>query len=106
MVNLHGPKPAEGDSWLRYGEGVYEERGVVEDEGFVDVRRGVWRLCFACASLQPFESSGSGKLEPQAEAMDFNLQVKIATHDKPQWRLWSIMEAATKKGVYKKKPLR
>jgi len=32
MVNLHGPKLVEGDSWLRYCEGVYEERGVVEDE--------------------------------------------------------------------------
>jgi hypothetical protein len=26
MVNLHGPKLVEGDSWLRYCEGVYEER--------------------------------------------------------------------------------
>jgi hypothetical protein len=64
-------------------------------------------LSFACASLQPFESSGSSKLEPQAEEIDFNLQVQLSTsnHDKPQWRRWSIMEAATKKRVCKKKAL-
>lgn len=72
----------------------------------MDVGRGVWRLSFACASLQPFESSGSGKLQPQAR--EINLQVQLATsnHDKSQWRLWSIMEAATKKGACKKKPLK
>jgi hypothetical protein len=70
---------------------------------------GVCRLSFACASLQPFdESSGSGKLEPQAEEIDLSLQAQLATsnHDKTQWRLWSIMEAVTKKGVCKKKPLK
>jgi hypothetical protein len=74
----------------------------------VDVRRGVWRLSFACASLQPFESSGSDKLEPQAKEIDFDLRAQLATsnHPKPKWRLWSIMEAVTKKGVCKKKPLK
>ena len=39
---------------------------------------GVCRLSFACASLQPFdESSGSGKLEPQAEEIDLSLQAQL-----------------------------
>jgi hypothetical protein len=71
MVNLHGPKLVEGDSWLRYCEGVYEERGVVEDEDLC-TSGGCLEVSVACASLQPFdESSGSGKLQPQAEEIDF-----------------------------------